>query len=321
MAVFSCRIAGTYPLDKGPIAMMKSDFFVSVIVPAFNEGARIGRCLDDLLAQDFPRERFEIIVVDNNSTDHTGAVIDRYPVKKIVETRQGRSQARNAGIQAAQGDVIVFIDSDCIPLKSWLSQLVAGFADDSIGCVAGEILPLDPTSSFHQFLARNRYFSQTLTLNHPFLPFAQTGNAAYTREVLDRIGRFDEKLLGEDADLSWRMQLETGKKIAFVEDAAVYHPYPPNYKAYLKQRMRHAYGAVGLYVKYRESMPAKSKKETYWEYRALVKALCRVGVKITANRFAGKKNAVEDDFIQVLGQAAVRCGKILGSIENRVWYL
>lgn len=294
----------------------------SIVVPAFNEEKGIARCIEGLLAQDYPREAFEVIIIDNNSSDRTFEIIGSYPVKGVLEKKRGRASARNAGIRQACGEFIVFLDADCVPEKGWLKTLLGGFKDESVGCVAGEILPPEPEIFLHQYLAKSQYFSQKITMQNAFLPFAQTGNAAYRKEVLDQVGLFDESLLsGQDADLSWRMQLETGKKVAFVESAKVYHPYPDKFVAYLKQRLRHAHGSVSLYTKYRDQMPAKSKKETYWEYRALVKSLCRVGWKAAAARFSGNRDGWEDDFFQVLGQTAVRCGRILGSIQCRVWYL
>lgn len=291
----------------------------SIVVPAFNEEKGIARCIEGLLAQDYPREAFEVIIVDNNSSDRTFEIIGSYPVKGVHEKKRGRASARNAGIREARGEFIVFLDADCVPEKIWLKTLLSGFTDESIGCVAGEILPPEPEIFLHQYLAKSQYFSQKITMQNAFLPFAQTGNAAYRKEVLDQVGLFDESLLsGQDADLSWRMQIETGKKVFLVEEARVYHPYPSRYKSFFKQRLRHAYGSVGLYKKYQGQMSRKLAKETYWEYRALAKQLPRH--MVGAMRADGPDEAKEQR-INFIAQCASKLGRILGSIEHRVWYL
>lgn len=296
--------------------------FISVVVPAYNEHHRIGKCLESLIEQDYPGNAYEIIAVDNNSSDSTMEVIKQFPVRAVSERKKGRAVARNAGIRAASGDILAFIDADCIPARDWLQNMMSCFSDISIGCIAGEISPYKPASQLHNYLARIGYFSQSTTLAHPFLPFAQTGNAAYTREVLDAIGLFDENLLsGQDADLSWRMQLETDKKIAFAEKAVVYHPYPATYRSFYKQKMRHAYGSVALYMKYRHLMPAKSRKETYWEYRALAKNLWKTIVKSISNRPGQSEQDIREEYFGHFAHIATKSGLILGSIENRVWYL
>lgn len=295
---------------------------VSVIIPAYNEEKRIGSCMDALLKQDFPEASYEIIVVDNNSTDNTCHIVSQLPVNLLVERRKGRSFARNAGIRAASGRILAFLDADCIPAEDWLKELVAGFKDVSIGCVAGEILPYRPSNQLHEHLARIGYFSQSTTLTHPFLPFAQTGNAAYRREVLDAIGVFDEELLsGQDADLSWRMQLETGKKVALAEKAIVYHPYPATYRSFYKQKMRHAFGSVALYTKYRHLIQVKSKKETYWEYRALVRSVWRTVLKSITKGSGQSEQDIREEYFRHFAHIATKTGLILGSIENRIWYL
>ncbi|CAG0971871.1 Putative mycofactocin biosynthesis glycosyltransferase MftF [Anaerolineae bacterium] len=291
---------------------------VSVIIPAKNEGRRIARTLTAVLAQDFAGP-YEVIVVDNGSTDGTGEEARRFPVTVLEEPRPGRAQARNAGIRSASGEILVFLDADCAPQSSWLRELLIPFSEPDVGCVAGEILPTDIETELHRYLSKIGYFSQKTTLSHPFRPFAQTGNAAYRKSVIDMIGLFDEGLLsGQDADLTWRMLLETDKRLEFAETAIVYHPYPKESRGFFKQRMRHAYGSVALFVKYRSYMPVKGKKETYWEYRALLKRALRTALAMVLNK---NRDDVREQWFLVLAELSAKTGRVLGSIERRIWYL
>ena len=102
---------------------------VSVIVPVYNRGEAIGKCIKSLLAQEYPKKKLEIIIVDNNSNDKTKDTIKKYPVKYLLEKEKGSYAARNKGIEHAKGEIIAFTDSDCIADKQWVSCLAEGFED------------------------------------------------------------------------------------------------------------------------------------------------------------------------------------------------
>src|SRR5689334_6517067 len=100
--------------------------FVSVIVPVYNDQQRIVTCVEALLAQDYPRECYEVLVVDNGSTDGTLAALKALPITSLVEnTKRGSYAARNKALQQAKGEVIAFTDSDCTPVPGWLAAGVA----------------------------------------------------------------------------------------------------------------------------------------------------------------------------------------------------
>jgi glycosyltransferase involved in cell wall biosynthesis len=117
----------------------------SVIVPAYNEGAYLGRALHSLQHQDYDG-KFEIIVVDNNSTDDTAAVAARYGVHVVSEPRQGVCTARQRGVDCAQGEIIVSTDADTTQPPDWLRTIDAGFvASDRVVAVAGPCRYQDPS--------------------------------------------------------------------------------------------------------------------------------------------------------------------------------
>ena len=117
----------------------------SVIVPAYNEGAYLGRALHSLQHQDYDGN-YEIIVVDNNSTDDTAAVAARYGVRVVGESRQGVCAARQRGVDCAQGEIIVSTDADTTQPPDWLRTIDAGFhTSDKVVAVAGPCRYQDPS--------------------------------------------------------------------------------------------------------------------------------------------------------------------------------
>lgn len=97
---------------------------ISVIIPAYNEQEYLAACLDALAHQTFPRKDFEIIVVDNNSTDTTSEIARTHGADHVIlETRKGTNQARQTGFEHASGRVIAFLDADCVPPDFWLERI------------------------------------------------------------------------------------------------------------------------------------------------------------------------------------------------------
>ncbi len=286
---------------------------LSVIIPCYNESNIIEdtvlsarKELDGLWSADT-----EIIAVDNGSTDNTVNLLYKLDIVVIRESRRGRSQARNAGIRLATGEIIAFIDADCIPQPGWAAGILEGFDNEEVGCVAGEIQMSEPVSNVGDFFMRSKnYLTQKGHLNHHFMPYAATGNAAFRKSVIDQVGNFDENLsCGEDADLCWRMQLETPYRIAYAPHSVVLHHREATPYGFVKQRFYHAQGAVLLYKKYRHLMSRSGLRVSYWEYRALLKRILSYAFHDTGNRAI------------TLTMAAWKAGLIYASIRNKVLYV
>jgi glycosyltransferase involved in cell wall biosynthesis len=171
---------------------------VSVVIPAFNAGERITRLLDSLESQQYPRERYEIIVVDNGSQDDTRERVAKYPVLLLSETRrQNPGSARNTGVRQAKGEVIAFIDADCIATPGWIAEAVKVIQTQKADLVAGNIHWL---YSAHRGAAE--IFDSLVHLRNDI--HARENNTAVTANlvvwstVFKKTGLFSEWKAGED---------------------------------------------------------------------------------------------------------------------------
>ena len=123
-------------------------FFVSVIVPVYNGARTIASCLESLLVQDYPHENYEIIVIENGSSDDTTSIVEKYPIRLFHCERKGPAFARNFGVQRSQADIVAFTDSDCIADPQWLSKLLEAYKDDRILGAGGGNRTLERVSIF-----------------------------------------------------------------------------------------------------------------------------------------------------------------------------
>lgn len=201
----------------------------SVVVPVHNDATNLKNCIASLKALDYPPDRYEIIVVDNHSTDASAAVAAQFGVTCLPERESLNSYAaRNRGVQAAKAEFIAFTNADCIVHSDWLKEIDAVAGDGLAGCFAGEILPVKPATTVERFGEKMGLRRQRASLSGFHLkPYAQTVNAVYRKVVFDRVGLFDTAMpSGADAVLAWRMLDKTSFTIRFVPQAIVYQRQP-----------------------------------------------------------------------------------------------
>src|SRR5579862_2632146 len=111
----------------------------SVVVPFYNAERTIEKCIHALMAQSYPADRYEILMVDNNSTDTSANIVRSYPaVHYLKEGKQGSYAARNNGIAAAKGTVVAFTDPDCVPREDWLEQIMRAMQVPRTSIVLGD---------------------------------------------------------------------------------------------------------------------------------------------------------------------------------------
>lgn len=229
---------------------------VDVIVPVYNGEKTIAACLESLLKQNYPADRYRIVVVENGSTDRTSGVVQVYPVCLLHSPQRGPAAARNYGIGQSKAQIIAFTDADCVAGADWLVELVKPYQDDSIGGVGGTILarPHDRRNTIELFSEQSAPLVNFLSGAGEFLPHLYTANASYRRSILNQAGGFNPDFYtGEDVDLSWRVQLQTGAKLAFAKDAVVYHQHRTTQAGLARQYRQYGYGEIvldTLYGKY-----------------------------------------------------------------------
>jgi len=178
---------------------------LSVVIPARNEEAYIGRALRSVARQAWPLERLEAIVVDNASTDRTAAVVESLAVHvtplRIVlirEPRPGRSRAKNRGAAAARGDVLLFLDADSVMAPTLAAEIIA---HRHIGYPAGSVRVIAETTDFF-----DRWFFELMEIGKTY--FRIRAQMLYcSREWFERSGGFDESLeIAEDREFLQRLQ-------------------------------------------------------------------------------------------------------------------
>ena len=239
--------------------------FVSVIVPARNCERTIDQCISSILATDYPQERREIVVVDNASTDSSRERISRFPVRCLSEDVRGASAARNRGITSSSGEIVAFIDADCVATTGWLRRLVAGFSEDDIWGVAGEILAFPPQTPVQRYTAMRKetWQKSAMSLSRPF---AVTANVAFRRRTFERVGLFDPTLIkAQDKDFGWRFFNEGDLKLAYSAGALVLHQHRSTAWTHFLQHAGWGYGASLLHRKYDLPWGVRLEAAKHWQ--------------------------------------------------------
>ena len=179
--------------------------FVSVVVPAYNEEKYLGRCLQSLRGQRYPAARFEVIVVDNASTDATAGIADRLGARVASEPRKGVARARQTGFQEAQGRVVASTDADTVLPPDWLSRIAENFADPGLGGLYGPVQWFDG-SRHQQWMLRYPVTWGLVLSNQVGRSLWWGSNFAVRRDVFWQAGGFPvDWAAGEDTDLSLRV--------------------------------------------------------------------------------------------------------------------
>jgi len=264
------------PLVKSQFAFMD----VTVIIPTRNREKALKICLNSFTKQTiFPKE---IIVVDNSSTDNTREVIssfeEKLPVRYIFEGKIGPSFARNRGIQEARGDLLAFTDSDCLPGKRWVEEIINAHKKKKGVVFQGKTVYYPQNSHFFSVLyyfCLERHLrvelyssirnSKKQTRIAP-IQFIDTNNVSFPK-FLFRTKRdwFDESLsiYGEDTDLGLRF-LKKGIPIFFNPSIIVRHPVERGFSNFWKNRFQAGFTA-GLLKRKWDSLKEKWQLPASWE--------------------------------------------------------
>ena len=292
--------------------------FVSVIVPVRDGEAIIADCLDAVLATDYPPNRREILVVDNGSRDGTTALIQARPVRYLRERKRGVSNARNHGIAASRGEILAFVDADCVVERQWLTELVRAFDDPEVGAVAGDLQHVAPRTAAERQAARLLGNWQRFAFtSNPAYPI--TANAAYRRDVLDRIGGFDPQMTrAQDVELGLRFQEGSGRRLAYAERATARHRNRSTQLGFFRQQLGWAYGAGLVGAKF-EAMGGDPVRPPH--LREIGRTARGLGIVLLAGlRRRGRREWIEDAWFDLLRQIAWWAGARAGLRRGaRIW--
>jgi len=245
------------------IISVKVSVKASVIIPVYNSEEAISGTIEAISSQEF--DDFEIISVDDGSTDGSLQILKGLEdkirnLRVISQKNKGPAAARNYGAKEASGEIIVFTDSDCVPEKNWLKEMVKPFEDKEVVGVQGKYKNLNTgntVSVFTQSEIEERYLRMG---SQKYTDFIGSYSAAYRKSVFLDVNGFDESFLkasGEDPELSYRIAAK-GHKMVFNEKAIVGHPHPTSIKNYIKQKFSRGYWGVLLYKKHPSKMGGQS---------------------------------------------------------------
>jgi poly-beta-1,6 N-acetyl-D-glucosamine synthase len=239
---------------------------VSIIIPAYNEGLTLENCVASLVTQTY--HCYEIIIVDDGSTDDTLAIARRLAETHrniwalSMERNGGKAAALNHGIQRAHGSIVVSIDADSHFLVDTVEQLVLSFEDPTVAAVGGNVRVANrkPTLSKHQALE----YITGLTLQRR--AFAHLGCmqvisgavGAFRKDILLKIGGYSKDTIVEDMDVTIELA-KRGYKVIYNPHAIAYTEAPESVSDFLKQRYRWTYGGFQVIAKHRDELFRKHR--------------------------------------------------------------
>lgn len=241
---------------------------VSIMIPTYNRKSVLVEALLSLNKIDYPKNLFEVVVINDGSTDGTQEVVEtireklHYDFKFFNEKRGGISHAKNVAIKKSRGEIIVSTDDDCLFEKTWIKKLIAPLNNPQFGAVGGpdrairneNILAKSIDFAFSSFIGSGGIHGRFLKvkLGHVYPPGC---NMAFRREVVKKIGFFDENLApGEDTDYNHRIE-KAGFKLSHVPSAFVWHRPRNSIKRfipYIYKRGRARVEIIRRYPEYRE---------------------------------------------------------------------
>ncbi|MBI2545421.1 MAG: glycosyltransferase family 2 protein [Candidatus Aenigmarchaeota archaeon] len=228
---------------------------VSVIVPTYNEGKLISTSLKKLLSINYPRNKYEVLVIDDGSTDDTYEIAKKFQSKNIrvfKKKNSGKAASMNFGIKMARYDYVAIMDADSFLEKNSLRQCMAYFDEYDVAAVTSHILVKRQTTIWEK-LQQAEYMIVSVfrkAQEHLNLISVTPGPlSVYNKKILVKVGGFDEKNLVEDVEIDWRL-LKNGYKIRMAFDAIVHSFYPDNLKWWWKQRTRWTIGGIQTFFKY-----------------------------------------------------------------------
>jgi glycosyltransferase involved in cell wall biosynthesis len=281
-------------------AMASGPVLVSVVVTVRNEAKAIGALLDSLLVQEPP---FEVLIVDSNSEDATVAIAQRYaeqrPEVRVLRFGGTRGASRNEGVRQAQGDVVAFIDGDCIATPAWLQELRQGLQRSDVAAGKTQYVGFGPFEQLARVELRVRGYDVTLP----------SCNLAYRKRVFQQLGGFDPWFrTAEDIDLNFRA-VTAGHHIEVCPQAVVFAKTRSTLTGFLKQALWNGYGRKQLTLKHGNLWDRYSLRQLLQTQAPNPWALLRLGAALVGYTLAKLREKPRREALAVQAEGAASRGE------------
>jgi len=288
----------------------------SVIVPFLNEELYIEQCIQALLGQDFNQNEYELIFIDNGSTDASVEIVRRFPeIALFYESKKSAYAARNRGLKEARGEIIAFTDADCIVSKDWLMHIYQGIRESGATIALGQrcfLLNIPLTLKIFEDYenAKVEYILQNCAKRYFF---ANNNNMAVKKIAFERYGYFLTRYVGTASDTEFLQRCisqDPDLKVAYLNEMKITHLEVKNIRTWLKKN--NLYGRYNIMV------------EELFDYAPL-----NYATKLKIFNYLIKKNnylflqSIFYFFLLVIGDIAYAVGRITGNLifnKNDIWF-
>ncbi len=236
---------------------------VSLIVPAYNEEDIIEKTILKLKKINYPKNKLEILLVDDGSKDKTYEIAKKFEteqIKVLTKPNSGKASTLNFGIKKTKNEFVAVIDADSYPEKNALRNCMKYFDEKNVAVVVAHILVGRRKTFWERMQNIEQFFVSTIRKSQEFpnvIGAAPGPLSVYRKKVLVELGGFDEKNLIEDVEITYRV-LRKGYEIRNAFDAIAYSFYPPTFKKWWKQRTRWVIGGMQTLFKHLDAIIKKT---------------------------------------------------------------
>lgn len=283
--------------------MLQAWPFFSIIIATYNRPKELGGCLETLKLLDYPRDRFEIIVVDDGSATSPEALVQSFnqhiQIKLIRQVNAGCGAARNAGAQQARGKYLAFTDDDCAHSPDWLKTLAARFAQKEAAMIGGRTVNLlddNPYSTASQLIMDYLFRHYNARPEHA----RYLNSIAVPAEAFHALGGFDSSFFmsAEDRDFCERW-LSAGNEIIYAPEMLIFHAHHLTLRSFYRQHFNYGRGAFHFHRRTSEGLARGKSRQPLSFY-----------LKLLGSAFSGNtaRRAHVLTPLILLSQIAVSCG-------------